>query len=272
MSSNSLIICKPTSWIKIRGVLIILMFSVFAYLFYTDGSKGYREKNVEYVMHKLITVVVPGEAYTFEGSEEEWRKFAESQKINFPDADACPLPEGFDTGQGWPQILIDRYDVLKKGVNESGVLWEEYSKHKGWEIKPPEELHEQADLNTQFYFFYGCTLISLFTLVWFTRILLTDMRVDDKGFTAPGGKFIGFSAMRCVDKRKWDGKGIAFIDYLDGDVKKRVKVDGMIYGQFNKANGEPAEKLFAKLMDNFKGEVIEFVDEDEGGSDAVVEA
>ncbi|MGB0775675.1 MAG: hypothetical protein ACPGUY_07500, partial [Akkermansiaceae bacterium] len=49
----------------------------------------------------------------------------------------------------------------------------------------------------------------------------------------------------------------------DGEEEKTAKIDGMVYGQFKEEDGAPAEKLFARVMENFKGEVIEYVEEDE---------
>ena len=53
------------------------------------------------------------------------------------------------------------------------------------------------------------------------------------------------------------------IHYEESGEKKKAKVDGMIYGQFKAEDGAPAEALFSQIMDNFKGEVVEFVSDDE---------
>jgi len=73
------------------------------------------------------------------------------------------------------------------------------------------------------------------------------------------------SDMIRIDKRKWDVKGLALVYYKDGSEEKKAKIDGMVYGQFKEENGAPAEKLFSKVMEHFKGEVVEYasVDEDE---------
>ncbi|MDB4493400.1 hypothetical protein N9227_00005, partial [bacterium] len=44
---------------------------------------------------------------------------------------------------------------------------------------------------------------------------------------------------------------------------KKAKIDGMVYGQFKEEDGAPAEALFQKVLENFEGELIELVDEDE---------
>ena len=37
----------------------------------------------------------------------------------------------------------------------------------------------------------------------------------------------------------------------------------MVFGQFKEEDGAPAERLFNYVMERFRGEVIEYIDEDE---------
>ena len=37
----------------------------------------------------------------------------------------------------------------------------------------------------------------------------------------------------------------------------------MVYGQFKEEDRAPAEKLFSHVMENFKGEVLEYIDTDD---------
>ena len=36
----------------------------------------------------------------------------------------------------------------------------------------------------------------------------------------------------------------------------------MVYGQFRKENGAPAEALFQRILQNFKGELVELVEDE----------
>ncbi|MGC4014009.1 MAG: hypothetical protein QM755_05745 [Luteolibacter sp.] len=54
MSDSEKIICKPTPWFLVRMVVVFLMFSVFAFLFYRDGSIGYRRKNASYYLREAF--------------------------------------------------------------------------------------------------------------------------------------------------------------------------------------------------------------------------
>ena len=89
------------------------------------------------------------------------------------------------------------------------------------------------------------------------------MRVDDKGVTPAGGKLIPFGDIKRIDIRKWDTKGLAYLFYEKDGSEKKAKIDGMVYGQFKKEEGEPAQKLYERIMANFQGELIELAPEDE---------
>jgi len=273
MSDSNEIVCKPSNWVKIRGVLILLMLGVFSFLFFKDGTKGYKEKNLHYFVHHLMTEKAPQVAVNKEKNfnEVSWKAFANEQTIPFPESSEGPVPEEAEDMK-WPEILGENFDAVKEGNADAANLWKEYSKEKRWDEKPVEQPYDQSQINTQFYFAYGCAVLFLVVLFFFLRILSRQMIVSEAGYTPPGGKEIAFSQMNKIDKRKWDVKGVATIYYNDGSETKKVKVDGMIYGQFKKADGEPAEKLFSRILDRFKGEIIEYeeVEEDEESAQAAV--
>lgn len=266
MSDNVVIVCKPTQWIKIRAVLIIAMFGVFAYLFYTDGTAGYKEKNEQVLFHNLITKHAVTLVEDF-SSAEEWSDFAKKQTVDSSSSEIYPLLPDFDSSQKWPAVLVDGYAQLARGSNGPQQLWLEYSDQRGWPEKPPEHAFDEGDLKTQYGMFYGSAAIVLVVLFLFLRTLTRTMKVTDSAFIAPGGKVVPFSAMRRIDARKWDVKGVATIYYEEDGVTKKAKVDGMIYGHFKKADGEPAEKLYAHILKNFKGELIEFENVDDAEDD-----
>ena len=52
---------------------------------------------------------------------------------------------------------------------------------------------------------------------------------------------------------------------------KKVKVDGMVYGQFREEDGAPAEALFQRILRNFQGELLELENEEDGASEENVD-
>lgn len=257
MSENPVIVCKATQWIKIRAVLIILMFGVFAYLFYSDGTVGYREKNEKFMFHSLF-IRDASEALKGIESEEEWKEYVQQQTVSTLSEEECPLPEGFDRNQAWPELLLNGYEPLKNKTSGASDLWQEYTREKGWPIEPPEKLYDQGKLTEQFVMAGICGALVLVVLFLFIRTLGRSMQVTPSAYIAPGGTVVPYSSMKRIDARKWDVKGVALIEYDDAGKSKKVKVDGMIYGQFKEADGQPAERLYEYILENFKGELVEY--------------
>ena len=245
-----------------RAILIIAMFGVFAYLFYRDGDTGYRDKNEQYVFYNLFNKVADEKVKEFE-TEEAWKEFVSTKKIDLPSEEVCPLPEDFDRKQLWPSILASHYKTIKDSNKKSNGAWKKYAGERGWDIDVDDEPEDQSSLNTQFYMAYGSAAFVIVVSFLFIRTLTRTMEVTESAYIAPGKKVVPYSAMRRIDTRKWDSKGVATIEYETNGVTKKVKVDGMIYGQFKKEDGEPAEKLYAFIMERFQGEVIEFESDDE---------
>ena len=107
------------------------------------------------------------------------------------------------------------------------------------------------------------------------------MKVDGDSYYAPGGEVVSFDTIRRIDIRKWKTKGIAYLfsfpavdtPHADPDQAslQKVKVDGMVYGQFREEDGAPAEALFQRILQNFQGELIELEDEEHGFSEENVD-
>jgi hypothetical protein len=262
MSEISVIICKPTQWIKVRAIFIITMFAVFAYLFYKDGNTGYREKNQQYVYYSLFNSVALEKAKEVE-NEQEWKEFVATKKIDLPTVEDCPLPEDFDRDQLWPEVLAGHYETIINSNTASNQAWVDYAGSRGWDVKVADHPEKQGSLNTQFIMASGSAILVIVVAFLFLRTLTRTMEVTESAYIAPGKKVVPFTSMSCIDTRKWDSKGVATIEYEVNEVAKKVKVDGMIYGQFKKEDGEPAEKLYAFIMERFKGELIEFESDDE---------
>lgn len=270
MSDTPVIVCKPTDWIKLRAVLIIAMFGVFTYLFYNDGTVGYREKNEHFLYHNLFTNVAPQKTEEFDDAVA-WKAFVDEAKFPLLSEEECPLPADFDKEQTWPAVLgtKESFEKMKNTSDGASALWRAYSGEKKWKFEPAEKLYDQGKLTEQFVMAGICGALVLAVVFIFLRILSRTMSVTETAYIAPGGKVVPFSSMRRIDARKWDVKGIAVIDYEDASgAMKKVKVDGMIYGQFKEKDGKPAERLYEYIMEHFKGELIEFEQAEEESEEA----
>lgn len=250
---------------------MLIMFSVFAVLFLKDGIWGYREGNLHFYVHKTFDkagVKFQEMQNGDDRSEADWKTFAAKEKCLPHDTEDI-LPKGTDVEMPWPAILVDGYATMKEkgGQNGSNKLWEEYTSEKGWDAKTGEHPMWANKIREQFVAASVALVLILGALFILIRTMRRTIEVDGEALTTQEGCRILFTDMVRVDKRKWDTKGIALVYYNDGGEEKKAKIDGMVYGQFKAEDGAPAEKLFARVMENFKGEVLEYVEVDEEAGD-----
>jgi len=207
-------------------------------------------------------------------SAAEWELLASCHDLAFPEDRSINPPQY--QNEKWPEILADydRYyglasDDLATGVEvNKPYLWKEYTAEHDLGETPPDNFKELKKVNEQLYFGIGCLVVALLAGGYALRMKSRYMAVDDQAYYAPGGKKIPYANMYKIDKRKWDNKGLATLYYEEGSSKLKTRIDGMVYGQFKKEEGEPAQRLFDILLQNFKGELIDYEDVDPSTEDA----
>jgi len=264
-------VCKPTKWFLWRAIAMLVMFSVFAVLFLQDGIWGYRDKNLQFFVHANFKKAgiefqqMDGEDSEGEFSEEKWETHAVAQKCQFPDDAEAIMPKDANLAMPWPESLVNGYAVMdeKGGQNGAIKLWEEYAKSRKWDAEPAEHPMEAHKIREQFIAAGVAGLLIAVTLFFLIRTMRRSIKADDEALYTQDGRRIAYSDMVRIDKRKWDTKGLALVYFSDGGDEKKAKIDGMVYGQFKAEDGAPAERLFAYVMDRFKGEVIEYIEEEE---------
>jgi len=257
MTTPEQIICKPTPWFTLRAAAMLAMFSVFTVLFYVDGTTGYRKKNLEYYVHAAFKPAVDKfSSLDSQGdlTPEKWKEFATEQTIAFP-KDTSILPADIKLPMKWPEILTN-YDRVK--TLQSHLLWQEYSGEKGMNEDPSEKPFDAGKIREQIIVFYICLSLSLMTLFFLIRTSRRSIVAGHEALQTVNGKPIPYHDMKTLDLRKWDTKGIAFIEYNGESGSGRARIDGLTYGGFKKENDEPAEKLMRKIRENFSGEIIEY--------------
>ena len=153
MSSTESIICRPTPWFRYRAGVIFLIFSVFAALFYMDGSTGYRKKNKVYYLHQCFKNA--SQAFSDMNADNqltrgEWAEFASSQIVSFED-DQSILPTDMELPMKWPVMLQD-FDRMKS--LQWNQLWLEYSEAEGLDSTPPDKAYDARAIRQQWLFFW----------------------------------------------------------------------------------------------------------------------
>lgn len=255
---------------------MLMMFSIFAVLFLKDGVSGYREKNLQFYMHKNF-VQAGTDFQNMENDESlteaAWKSYAGAKKCIFPSDARDILPKAADLEMAWPDSLVDGYAVMsEKGAQNGAVkLWEEYSAAKKWSADPGDHAMNAGKIREQFYAAAVAGLLIIITLFFLIRTMRRSIRADDEALYTQDGRRIPYTEMGRIDKRKWETKGLAVIEYNDAGETKKARLDGMVYGQFKVEDGAPAEKLMAYVMERFKGEVVEYVVDEQEESDEALD-
>lgn len=264
------IVCKPTRWFLLRALAMVVMFGVFAVMFYRDGSSGYREKNLSYYSWKGVEAAAAGfAARQAEMSPTEWRAFAAKQEIPLPE-DRSVLPADTPETLPWPDLLSD-YDTVKAGLaNPRKELFEPAMDELGLTKSPPEQAYDAGKIRDQWIVFWVCLALTLVSLFLLLRTLRRRMVLDGERFQPPAGPELAVDDLVRLDLRKWPGKGLALAWARDGKGgERRIRIDGLTYGGFRAEDGEPAERLMEALKARFSGELIEYRDESGGEADPV---
>ncbi|RPJ35532.1 MAG: hypothetical protein EHM17_02295 [Verrucomicrobiaceae bacterium] len=251
------IVCKPTPWFLFRALVILLMFGVFAVLFYIDGSTGYRKKNEVFYLHRAFQQA--SEEFAKRDTEgaltpAAWQEYAAAQAVKFPE-DRSVLPAALELPVPWPEILHD-YERMKP--LQWKKLWLEYSKTRGFDAEPPEEPYDARKIGEQWVVFWACLALAIGSLFILVRTLGRKISADAEAITSQQGRRVPYAELKTLDLRKWETKGLAFIDYDGPSGKGRIRIDGLTYGGFKKEQGEPAERLMDLIRSRFSGEVIEY--------------
>jgi hypothetical protein len=234
-----------------------LMFSVFSVLFYTDGSTGYRKKNEVFYLYK--TFESAGKEFSQLNSEgnltaSAWKNYAKNQSVRFPE-DTSVLPANLTLPMPWPEVLHD-FDKMKS--LQWNKLWLDYAETRAFPASPGEQAYDAQKIFHQWIVLYVCLALTFVTLFFLIRTLRRSISADAQALTTASGKRIPYSDLQRIDLRKWETKGLAFIDYLGPSGSGRVRIDGLTYGGFKKDVHQPAEQLIQKIRSNFSGELIEY--------------
>lgn len=257
MNETESIICKPTPWFLFRAIVMLLMFGVFSVLFYIDGSTGYRKKNEIFYLYK--TFQSANDEFSQMNSDgqltpEAWKTHAQKQSVRFPDERAI-LPTTLKLPMPWPQILQDFEKMKPLQWNK---LWLEYSKEREFPESISDEPYDARKIGEQWVFFWICLALTTAAAFILLRTLGRSISIDENGITTQQGRRIAYSDLKTLDLRKWETKGLAFLDYEGNSGKGRIRIDGLTYGGFKMEDGEPAERLMRAIRSRFSGEILEY--------------
>lgn len=123
----------------------------------------------------------------------------------------------YDGAVGFPQKNVI-YDAHKKFVDENREeAWPEHARQQGWKAEAPEKRYDAASIKFQFVLGAVSTAVGLATLGWVAMCWRRVLKSEADAVWSDTGVRIPLTAMRSIDMKRWQSKGIATVLYEDGD-------------------------------------------------------
>jgi hypothetical protein len=228
------IVCPVSPWFYRRMGLLALMLVGMGLYFIYDGRVGYPKSN----------------------KAAETKAWFEREVLGSYDA---AVAEGPDAARAWVQSARAKGWIIKPELEQP--RWSDFAAPQGWAENPklytPEQIREQ-------YYWGGAMMVAA------AAVGVIDLLNHNKRFVGhadhmvmPNGKAVQYKDVHKLDKRKWDIKALAYAYYREGGqgAEHRAVIDDLKY--------DGAGRVLDRLMEQFKGELIEKVTEPEENASEV---
>lgn len=252
--TNNTIVCRPTRDTFVRFAIVLLAFFGFGLYFFYDGSVGYRKANeVYFSYHAFARLGAEASQSTGWGPAKAAAPLITAEQIgtDLMVEGKYPLPVGCAAASSTPPEAAD-YAAMRKSWAD---CWMAYSARMHFPVKPAEHAFDTASIREQWLAGGVCMIISAMLLYLILRTSKRTMALQGDVVTAAGQQFKVQDITR-LDLRQW-GKGYKGIAYATVQ-GRRVRMDGMTYGGFDPAAGQPAEAFMNALLARYTGEILEY--------------
>ncbi len=259
------IICKATRDTFVRFAVVLAAVLGFGLYFFYDAATGYRQANAAILSYNAFARL--GELAS-KATATEWNALMLEDRLiptaeGRPDAAEgekgalYPLPRGLEATQAYPAEARG-HAAMAAGW---GDCWTAYSARMHYPLKPGDHPHDEGAIREQWYGGAACMLASALILFFIVRTARREMSIRGSRVCAAGQRF-DVADIERIDLRQW-GPGFKGAAYFT--VKgRRLKADGMTYGGFSKAQGEPAERFMKAVLARYRGDIIDYEQEPAG--------
>lgn len=246
------IICRPTTDTFVRFGVVLLAFFGFGLYFFYDGSVGYRKANEVYFSYqafaRLGAEASKGGAWSTAG-----KPLIEAEQVGgeWMVEGRYPLPADCEAARTTPAEAADHAAMSKSWAD----CWTAYTARMHYPVKPAEHAFDTAAIREQWLAGGVCMCISAVIVYFILRTRRRVMALEGELVTAAGRQFRVAEITR-LDLRQW-GKGFKGVAYATVNGRK-LRLDGMTYGGFDPAAGQPAEAFMQALLARYQGEILEY--------------
>jgi hypothetical protein len=184
------LVATPSTYVRNKNVILILLVGVFFGMFLWDGLLGYPKANDE-VIAKIADK--NGEYATFfkDGKNAEFYQLVQ----NWP---------------GWKNATIEQKNLAFKFQQE---------------IARKEKWHNVLDIRTQLYIALVLGPLTIVSIWWFIHCQRRRVIADEKFLSPARGVQIPWEAITKIDNTKWKKSGIVYVTYTENGQSKEATLD-----------------------------------------------
>ncbi len=135
----------------------------------------------------------------------------------------------YDGFVGYPKQIVRAKEFQQFELEGRVAEWPAHAASKGWRTDNPGEPKTAKDLDTQKQCGMLGVLLSLSLAGYWFWSEQRCIRLDGEVITAPTGTQVQLSEITEVDRRKWDGKGIAIALYERDGERRKLIIDDYKY-------------------------------------------
>lgn len=237
------IICRVTPWYFRRMGLMATMCLGMGLYFIYDGRIGYPKENVWVAQKEWYEQEIIGGP-----------KKADREIESFEEARA----QGEEVTAAWMKMAREKGWVYNADLKEP--RWVDYAAGRGgWPESP--KYHSPEKIREQYYFGGALVFVAAVAGILVLRNRKKVLVGHADHMVMPNGVQVRYDQVTCVDKRKWEFKGLAYIHFrsTESAPTRRVTIDDLMYGG--------AGKVLKRLLSQFSGELIEKVPDAEDAND-----
>lgn len=140
-------------------------------------------------------------------------------------------PAKRERGLDFIQFIEDHPELDEKEKHDQ---WKERAAERGWPTDNPlnsdtGKALAPVDINEQFFYAGGAGLIGLGFLSRLVYMLGRWVETEGTTLRTKSGQQVEFSQITALDKKKWQSKGIAWVDYQTEGRKGKIRLDDYYY-------------------------------------------
>ncbi len=121
--------------------------------------------------------------------------------------------------------------------------WSEFASTRGWPNKEHAKAYDMDQIRMQWFMAALAGGAGLCALAWLAMCFKRELRSDAEAVYSDTGKRVLISAMRAVDKSRWQSKGIAIAIYEEGGKRRKLTIDDYKYAGGEKILKQIEERL-----------------------------